>query len=138
MSKTLSNIATVFFDLCEVTNTKLKFIEAVLFKFTSCLNRRVSMKTIYLWPKMNQLIALSEKNKQNRVLYTHLLVVAKFACYSSQKLLAAKSHLLVVAKLTRNSLQKLLLAKIHSLLVAKFACYSLQQIARYSFQKLIY
>ena len=26
------------------------------------------MKSIYLWPKMKQLIALSQKNKQNRVL----------------------------------------------------------------------
>ena len=57
-------MSQLFFDLCQVTNTKLKFFEAILFKFKSCLNRRLSMKTIYLWPKMKQLIALSQKNKQ--------------------------------------------------------------------------
>ena len=58
----------LFFDLCQVINTKLRFFEAIQFKFKSCLNRGISMKTIYLWRKMKQLIALSEKNKQNRVL----------------------------------------------------------------------
>ena len=61
-------ISQLFFDLFQLTNTKLIFFEAPLFKFKSCLNGRPSMKTIYLWPKMKQLIALSQKNKQNRVL----------------------------------------------------------------------
>ena len=56
-------MSQLFFDLCQMTNTKLKFFEAILFKLKSCLNRRLSMKTIYLWPKMKQLIALSQKNK---------------------------------------------------------------------------
>ena len=61
-------MSQIFFDLCLVANIKLKFFKAILFKFKSCLNRRLSMKTIYLWPIMKQLIALNEKNKQNRVL----------------------------------------------------------------------
>ena len=61
-------ISQLVLNLCQLTNTNLKFFEAILFKFKSCLNGGLSMKTIYLWPKMKQLIALSQKNKQNRVL----------------------------------------------------------------------
>ena len=53
------------------------------------------------------------------------LLVAKFACYSLQKLLVAKGHSLLV---TCYSLQKLLVAKNHSLLVAKFAHGSLEKL----------
>ena len=59
-------MSQLFFDLCQVTNTKAKFFEAILFKFKSYLNRRLSMKTICLWPKLKQLFA--QMNKQNRVL----------------------------------------------------------------------
>ena len=52
-------ISQIVFDLCQLTNTELKFFEAILFKFKSCLNRRLCMKTIYMWPQMKQLIALS-------------------------------------------------------------------------------
>ena len=58
----------IFFDLCLVANIKSKFFKAILFKFKSCLNRRLSMKTIYLWPKIKLLIALSEKNKHSCVM----------------------------------------------------------------------
>ena len=58
----------LFFNFCQVTNTKLNFFEVILFKIKSCLNRRLSMRTIYLWSKMKQLTALSQKNKQNHVL----------------------------------------------------------------------
>ena len=61
-----------------VTNTKLKFFEVILFKFKSCFNRRLSMKTIYLWPKMKQLTAVSQKNKQNRILCSILQFTGKF------------------------------------------------------------
>ena len=67
-------------------------------------------------------------------LWNHLLLVAKFARYSLQKLLVAKNHsllvaevarcknhLLLVAKYTRYSLQKLLITKNHSLLIAEVA-----------------
>ena len=93
----------------------------------------------------------------------HLLLVAKSASQSLQKLLILKSHSLLVAKFARYSLQKLLVAKNHLLLVAevayckkslvvaaKFACYSLQKLlivknhslvvakfTRYSLQKLL-
>ena len=74
-----------------------------------------------------------------------LLFIAKFACYSLQKLLVAKNHSLLVAevarcknqsllvaKFTRYSLHKLLVAKNHSLLIAKFARYLLQKFTRRS------
>ena len=32
----------LFFDLCQETNTKLKFFEAILFKFKSYLNKTLS------------------------------------------------------------------------------------------------
>ena len=67
MSKTYP-VFQLAFDLCQLTNTNLKVFEAILFKFKSFLNRRLSMKTTYLWPKMKQVIPLSQKNKQNRVL----------------------------------------------------------------------
>ena len=75
-------ISQLVFDLCQLTNTKLKFFEAILFKFKSCLNRRLSMKTIYPWPKMKQLISLSQKNKQNRVLCSILQfqLLTSFTC----------------------------------------------------------
>ena len=47
-------ISQLFFGLCHLINTKLNFFEAILFKFKSCLNRTLSMKTIYLWPKISQ------------------------------------------------------------------------------------
>ena len=53
----------LFLDLCQVTNTKLKFFQAILLKFKTCLNRGLSMKTICLWPNSKQLIVLSQKNK---------------------------------------------------------------------------
>ena len=53
------------------------------------------------------------------------LLVAKFAHYSLQKLLAAEIQSLLVAKSARYSLQKLVAANIDSLFVAKFARYSL-------------
>ena len=46
----------------------LIFLEVILFKFKCCLNRRLSLKTIYLWPKLKELNAVSQKNKQNRML----------------------------------------------------------------------
>ena len=61
-------MSQLFFDLVQVINTKLRFFEAILFKFKSCLNEGLSMKTIYLWPKMKQLIALSQKDKQSCVI----------------------------------------------------------------------
>ena len=46
----------VFFELCQVTNTKLKFFQSILLKFNkSSLNRRLSMKTICLRPNSKQL-----------------------------------------------------------------------------------
>ena len=42
-------------------NSYTKFLEAILFKLKSCLNSRLSMKTIYMWSKMKQLLALSQK-----------------------------------------------------------------------------
>ena len=65
-------ISPLVFDLCQLTNTKLNFFEATVFKCKSCLNRRLSMKNIYLWPKMKQPIALIQKNKQNRALFSIL------------------------------------------------------------------
>ena len=53
-------MSQLFFDLCQVANTKLKFFETTLIKFKSCLNKSLSMKTIYL--------ALSQK-KQNKIVY---------------------------------------------------------------------
>ena len=53
----------LFFDLCQVTNTKPKFFQAILLEFKTCLNRRLSMKTKCLRPNSKQLIALSQKNK---------------------------------------------------------------------------
>ena len=61
-------ISQLVFDLHQLINTKLRFFKAILVKCKSCLNRRLSMKTIYPRPKMKQLIVLSQKNKQNRVL----------------------------------------------------------------------
>ena len=61
-------MSKLFFDLRQVTNSKRKLFGVILFKFKSCLNRRLSLKTIHLWPKMKELIALSQKNKQNRLL----------------------------------------------------------------------
>ena len=58
----------LFLNLCQVINTILKFFLAITFKSKTCLNRRFSMKTIYLWPKVKQLIALNQKKKQNRML----------------------------------------------------------------------
>ena len=49
-------MSQLFFDLCQVTNTKAKFFEAILFKFKSYLNRRLSMKTICLWPKISSFL----------------------------------------------------------------------------------
>ena len=60
-------ISQLFFDLCQVRSTKLKFLQAILFKFKTCLNRSISMKIIYTRPKIKQLIALSQKNKQNHM-----------------------------------------------------------------------
>ena len=51
------------FDLCQVTNTRLKFFQAILLKFKACLNRRLSMKPKCLWSYSKQLIALRRKNK---------------------------------------------------------------------------
>ena len=62
----------------------------------------------------------------------HSLVNGKFACYLLQKFLVAKIHSILVVKFTCYSLQMLLVAKNRSLLFAKFACYSLQQITCYS------
>ena len=75
-----------------------------------------------------------------------MLLVAKFAHYSLQKLLAAKIHSLLVTEVarckkslvTRCKVYSLLVAKNHWLLVAEFAFYSLQQITRYSFEKIIH
>ena len=53
----------LFFDLCQVTNTKLKFFQAIVLKFKTCMNRRVSMKTKCLWPNSKRLIVLRQKNK---------------------------------------------------------------------------
>ena len=39
-------MSQLFFDLCQVTNTKLKFFEAILFKLKSCLNRRLHENNI--------------------------------------------------------------------------------------------
>ena len=44
MSKVLPNIATI--DLCHLRNAKLNFFEAILFKFKSCLNRRLHENSI--------------------------------------------------------------------------------------------
>ena len=60
-------ISQLLFHLHQLTNTKSKFFEAILFKFKSCLNRSLSTKTTYRWSKMDQLIAPSQKNKQNLV-----------------------------------------------------------------------
>ena len=61
-----------FFDLCQVTNTRIKFFQAILLKLKrhsieiylnlTRLNRRLFMKTICLWPNRKQLISLSQKN----------------------------------------------------------------------------
>ena len=75
-----------------------------------------------------------------------MLLVAKFAHYSLQKLLVAKIHSLLVTEVarckkslvTRCKVYSLLVAKNHWLLVAEFAFYSLQQITRYSFEKIIH
>ena len=61
-------MSQLVFNLWQLENTKLNVFEAILLKFKSCLNRKLSMKTKYLWPKMKQLISLSQKYKQNCVL----------------------------------------------------------------------
>ena len=61
-------IFQLFLDLCQVTNTKLKFFQANLLKFTTFLNRRLSMKAICIWQLIRHLIALIQKNKQNLLL----------------------------------------------------------------------
>ena len=53
---------------CQVTNTKLKFFQAIQLKFKTCFNRRLSMKALCLWPKIKQLIVLSLKYKENYML----------------------------------------------------------------------
>ena len=62
------HMSQLVFNFRELANTKLKFFKAILFKFKSCLKRRIPMKTIYFWPKMKELIDLRQKNKQNHVL----------------------------------------------------------------------
>ena len=89
-------------DLCQVKNSKLRFFGAILFKFKSCLNRRFSMKTIHLWPKMKQLIAVSQKNKivyyvpfYNFKTYSKILTSNKFhfkTCASEHKLKLTLFH----------------------------------------------
>ena len=37
-------ISQLFFDLCQLTNTKLKFFEAILFKYKTGLSRRLSIE----------------------------------------------------------------------------------------------
>ena len=37
------------------------------------------MKAVFLWPKMKQLVAVSQKNEQNRMLYSILQFTGKFA-----------------------------------------------------------
>ena len=109
-------ISQLFFDLCQLTNTKLNFFEAIVFKFKSSLNRRLSMKTIYLWLK-KQLIALSQKNKQNRVLcsilqFQNLLEHFNFqqvsTCASEHKLKLTLFHdslLMMPATLIKKKMQ---------------------------------
>ena len=110
-------ISQLFFDLCQQTNTKLNFFEAIVFKFKSSLNRRLSMKTIYLWLKMKQLIALSQKNKQNSVLcsilqFQNLLENLNFqqvsTCGSEHKLKLTLFHdslLMMPATLNKKKMQ---------------------------------
>ena len=69
-----------------------------------------------------------------------LLLVAKFARYSLQKLLVTKNHLLLVSKkslVTRYKFCSLLVAKNLSLLVAKNHSLFVSKFARYSLQKLL-
>ena len=84
-------MSQLLFDLRQVTNTKLRLFEAILFKFKSCLNRGLSMKTIYHWPKMKQLIALSQKNKPNRVLCP-ILQFPKISASNKFHLICGSEH----------------------------------------------
>ena len=66
------------------------------------------------------------------------MLVAKFACYSLQKLLVAKNHLLFVAKLSRYSLQTMRVANIHLWRVANIHLWLVEKFARFSLERLYF
>ena len=61
-------MSQLFFDLCQVTVTKLKFLAVILFKFKSCLNGRFFHENNTSVTKLKEVTALSQKNEQNLVL----------------------------------------------------------------------
>ena len=105
MSKILLT-CQLFSDLWQVTNTKVKFSQAILLKFKTCLNRRLSRKqnvcgqiAICLWPNRNQnygkLIKLhpSKVTRQSEKTETTSLVAVFYS--SSERTSCSRSYTLL-------------------------------------------
>ena len=61
-----------------MTNTKLKLFEAIFFKFKICLEKKTLNENNVAVAEMKQLIAVSQKNKQNRMLCSILQFTGNF------------------------------------------------------------